>query len=207
MGVTPLAKHLLIPSFHLEKLPIVDFPSPQFYFRYWTTILSYNIPKNIIFSCNHRSCTIFRTLIANFILLAKSCWIFLRIFLLHHPMKKLQQNFHPFPWGYCSQKLKPFQKSCQLYQKCINTSLWKDKKKWKRTCKEQMWCDQYCQIWWRWITSGLILESEGVGAIFQKKGKAMLKKGKIFENCTKFENIFKKGRWLHTIIARNKLLE
>ena len=29
---------------------------------------------------------------------------------------------------------------------------------------------------------GAILENKGMGAIFQKKGKEMLKKGKIFEN-------------------------
>ena len=43
-----------------------------------------------------------------------------------------------------------------------------------------------------------ILESKGMGAIFQKKSREMLKKGKIFENlvkkCTKFENSLKKGR-------------
>ena len=48
-------------------------------------------------------------------------------------------------------------------------------------------------------------------AIIQKKDKGMLKKGKIFENlgkkCAQFENILEKGRWLHAIIARNKLLE
>ena len=31
-------------------------------------------------------------------------------------------------------------------------------------------------------TTGPILESKGMGAIFQKKGKGMLKKSKIFEN-------------------------
>ena len=55
-----------------------------------------------------------------------------------------------------------------------------------------------------------ILESKGMGAIFQKKSREMLKKGKIFENlvkkCTKFENSLKKGRWLHAIIE-HKLLE
>ena len=35
------------------------------------------------------------------------------------------------------------------------------------------------------------------------------KKGKIFENLGKnmFENILKKGWWLHAIITHNKLLE
>ena len=181
MGVTPLAKHLLIPSFHLEKLPIVDFPSPQFYFHYWTTILSYNIPKNIIFSCNHRSCTIFRTLIANFILLAKSCWIFLRIFLLHHPMKKLQQNFHPFPWGYCSQKLKLFQKSCQLYQKCINTSLWKDKK-----MKKDM---QRTNVMWSILSN--MMKVDNIRANFRKWGRGCDFSEKGQGNVEKGQNIWK----------------
>ena len=51
-------------------------------------------------------------------------------------------------------------------------------------------------------------------AIFQKKGKNMLNKGKKGQNiwkfgrkCAKIENILKKGTWLHAIIARNKLLE
>ena len=57
---------------------------------------------------------------------------------------------------------------------------------------------------------GPILESKGMHAIFQKKDKKMFKKDKIFENLgknAKFENIFKKGRSLCAIIARNKLLE
>ena len=54
------------------------------------------------------------------------------------------------------------------------------------------------------LVSRSILESKGMHAIFQKKGK---KGEKIFENIwkfgqkyTKFENILKKGRWLHAII-------
>ena len=44
--------------------------------------------------------------------------------------------------------------------------------------------------------------------IFQKKRpKKMLKKGKIFENLGKNENILKKGRWFRAFIAGNKLLE
>ena len=35
------------------------------------------------------------------------------------------------------------------------------------------------------IPSGLILESKDMGAIFQKKGKEILKNGKIFENLNK----------------------
>ena len=46
--------------------------------------------------------------------------------------------------------------------------------------------------------------------IFQKKDKEILKKGKTFENLGKnvqtLKN-FEEGRWLHAIIARNKLLE
>ena len=56
------------------------------------------------------------------------------------------------------------------------------------------------------FVSRSILESKGMHAIFQKKGK---KGEKIFENIwkfgqkyTKFENILKKGRWLHAIIIR-----
>ena len=44
-----------------------------------------------------------------------------------------------------------------------------------------------------------------------KKGQKNVKKGqniwKFGQKCTKFENILKKGRWLHAIIACNKLLE
>ena len=35
------------------------------------------------------------------------------------------------------------------------------------------------------IPSGLILESKDMGTIFQKKGKEILKRGKIFENLNK----------------------
>ena len=62
--------------------------------------------------------------------------------------------------------------------------------------------------------SGPILESKGMCAIFQKKGRKNVKKDKKGQNiwkfgqkCTKFENIFKKGRWLCVIIALDKLLE
>ena len=53
------------------------------------------------------------------------------------------------------------------------------------------------------IKSGLILETKGIHAIFQKKGQKMFKdkKDKEEENikkfgqkCTKFENILKNGR-------------
>ena len=59
-----------------------------------------------------------------------------------------------------------------------------------------------------------MLESKVMRAIFQKKGKKMLKKGtkgqniwKFGQKCIKFENMLKKGRWFCVIIARNKLLE
>ena len=59
-----------------------------------------------------------------------------------------------------------------------------------------------------------ILETKGMAAILQKNGKEMLKKSKIFKNLGKnlqYLNIFwkKEGdcmRWLHVVIARNKLL-
>ena len=64
---------------------------------------------------------------------------------------------------------------------------------------------------WNGASSGHILDSEGMGAIFYKKGKNMLKKGKTFEKlgknwrkCNKFDNYFKKGSLLRAIIARNK---
>ena len=39
---------------------------------------------------------------------------------------------------------------------------------------------------WTWaIIPGFILENKGVGVIFQKRGKEMLKKGKIFDNLGK----------------------
>ena len=48
----------------------------------------------------------------------------------------------------------------------------------------------------------------------KKRGKKYLKREKKGQNiwkygqkCTKLENILKKGRWLHGIIAHNKLLE
>ena len=57
---------------------------------------------------------------------------------------------------------------------------------------------------------GPILESKGTGANFQKEQKKKMEKGKntkIWEKMYKIENILKKGRWLHAIIARHKLLE
>ena len=62
--------------------------------------------------------------------------------------------------------------------------------------------------------TGPILESKGMCAIFQKKGKKMLRKGKKGQNIQKFwqkftkcENLLKKGGWLQAIITHNKLLE
>ena len=52
--------------------------------------------------------------------------------------------------------------------------------------------------------TGPILESKGMCVIFQKKVKNNWKFG---QECTKFENILKKGSCLHAIIARNKQLE
>ena len=40
-----------------------------------------------------------------------------------------------------------------------------------------------------------------------KKGKKGQNTWKLGQKCTKLENILKKGRWLHGIIAHNKLLE
>ena len=40
-----------------------------------------------------------------------------------------------------------------------------------------------------------------------QKGKEGQNIWKFGQNYTKFENILKKGMWLHAIIARNKLLE
>ena len=57
------------------------------------------------------------------------------------------------------------------------------------------------------MLSGPILESKGMRAIFQKKGKKGQNIWKFAQKCTKFENILKKGKWLRAIIARNKLLE
>ena len=59
------------------------------------------------------------------------------------------------------------------------------------------------------ISGGPILESKGMWAIFQtkKKGKKDQNIWKFWGKFSKFENILKKGRWLHAIVACNKLLE
>ena len=69
-------------------------------------------------------------------------------------------------------------------------------------------------VYLQFTKSGPILESKGMRAIFQKKGKKYVKKSKKGKNIwkfeqkgTKFENILKKNRWLLAIIARNKLPE
>ena len=58
---------------------------------------------------------------------------------------------------------------------------------------------------------GPILESKGMRASFQKKGKKRAKNGKIFENfgkkCTKFEVFLKKGSLVRATSARMKQLE
>ena len=59
--------------------------------------------------------------------------------------------------------------------------------------------------------SGPILESKAMCAIFQKKGKKMLKKEqniwKFGQERWKFENILKMNMWMPAIIPCNKLLE
>ena len=55
-----------------------------------------------------------------------------------------------------------------------------------------------------------ILESKGMGAIFQKKGKKYWKKAKYLKTWAKMYRIWiylEKGKWLRAIIERNKLLE
>ena len=52
-----------------------------------------------------------------------------------------------------------------------------------------------------------ILESKGMSAIFQKSVKKGQNIWNIGQKCTTFENISRKGRWMCTIIACNKLLE
>ena len=51
------------------------------------------------------------------------------------------------------------------------------------------------------------LESKGMRAIFQKKGKKGQNIWKFGQKYTKFQSLLKKGRWLRAIITRNKLLE
>ena len=58
------------------------------------------------------------------------------------------------------------------------------------------------------ITAGLMLESKGMGAIFQEKGKEMLKEIENFgKNVLNLKIFLKKGRCLHSIIKYNELLE
>ena len=52
-----------------------------------------------------------------------------------------------------------------------------------------------------------ILESKGMRAIFQEKGKKGKNIRKHGQKCTIFENILKKGKWLSMIVTRNNLLE
>ena len=51
------------------------------------------------------------------------------------------------------------------------------------------------------ILPGPILESMGMRATFQKKGKKGQNIWKFGQKCTKFENILEKGKWLCAIIA------
>ena len=61
------------------------------------------------------------------------------------------------------------------------------------------------------VHPGLILESKGICAIFQKKGQKRAKKGKILENlCKNVKNLkicLRKGSLIRATIARMKQLE
>ena len=56
-------------------------------------------------------------------------------------------------------------------------------------------------------TSGPILESKGMHMIFQKKRQKGQNIWKFRQKYTKFENILKRGKWLHVIITHSNLLE
>ena len=68
-------------------------------------------------------------------------------------------------------------------------------------------CYNFFYLIWLYWDAGPILEDKGMCVIFQRKGKKGQNILKFEQKCTKFENILKKGRWLHVIIACNKLLE
>ena len=72
---------------------------------------------------------------------------------------------------------------------------------------EQLPIDSYMLLCKQKNYTGPILEIKGMLAIFQKKGKKEQNMWKFGQKCTKFENIFKKGRSLRANIVRNKLLE
>ena len=55
--------------------------------------------------------------------------------------------------------------------------------------------------------AGLILQSKGMLAIFEKKGKKGQNIWKFGQKCTKFENILKKGSPMHATITHIKELE
>ena len=55
--------------------------------------------------------------------------------------------------------------------------------------------------------AGPILESKGMRAIFQKKGKKGQEIWKFGQKCTKLENILKKGSLMRATIAHMKQLE
>ena len=52
-----------------------------------------------------------------------------------------------------------------------------------------------------------ILDSKGMRAIFQKRGKKRQNIWKFGQQCTKFENILKKGTLVHATIACMKQQE
>ena len=54
---------------------------------------------------------------------------------------------------------------------------------------------------------GPVLESKGMGAIFQKKGKKGQNILKFWQKCTKLQNILKKGSLMRATIAHMKQLE
>ena len=57
------------------------------------------------------------------------------------------------------------------------------------------------------IYAGPTLESKGMHAIFQKRGRNVQNLWKFGQKFERFEIFLKKGRWLREIIAHNKLLE
>ena len=55
------------------------------------------------------------------------------------------------------------------------------------------------------MEAGTILESKGMRAIFQKKGKKGQNVWKFEQKCAKYENILKKGRWLRNLSIKYAL--
>ena len=60
---------------------------------------------------------------------------------------------------------------------------------------------------WRLYQQGLFQKDKGMHMSFQKKNQKMAKCLKIWANCTKFEDILKKGSFMHATIAHMKQLE